>query len=125
MNLPPILAVQAQQEYVQTGWTHQRVDGGPDQRFSNNPPVGYYRIVGYVLNVCGVNFEFPREPTDVIATIRTWSDMYFRRLEPNAKALLRTPLTPHPALKVRGSTVQCPSCGKVQEFVEGKIASTN
>jgi hypothetical protein len=117
---PPHIEVKAREQFVQTGWTHQRNDGGPDQRYSNNPPVGYYQVVGYDLEVSGSNFASYADPSLLARQIQSWAEMYFRIIAPESKRLESA------AGSSRRSDfdaiVRCPGCGKTQKYLEGKVA---
>jgi hypothetical protein len=120
LDAAPKIDMRTLAQFVQTGWTHQRVDGQPDQRFKHNPPIGYQRIVGYDLVVGGHSFPFGSDPTPVIYQIRAWISVYNNEIVPRAKALASAN-APQRRYE-RGALVRCPDCGKTQAFVEGKVA---
>jgi hypothetical protein len=110
-------------QFVQTGWTHQRLDGGPDLRFRNNPPVGYNRIVGYELTIGGRTYSYSSSPIALIQRLRGWSDLYFGKLSSRATQLAsQPPVAPRPS-PAPTATVRCPRCGRLAGFVEGRIAA--
>ncbi len=73
----PVVSVEERKEFVFTGWTHSRMDGGPDQRFKHNPPKGYHKTVAYKVTINGDNFEVGSDPKELINSIRIVSS--FRR----------------------------------------------
>ena len=66
----PVISVEEQKEFVFTGWTHSRMDGGPDQRFKHNPRKGYHKTVGYKVAMNGEQFEVKSDPQELINNIR-------------------------------------------------------
>ncbi|MEJ7594426.1 MAG: hypothetical protein WKF77_23065, partial [Planctomycetaceae bacterium] len=57
------------QRFVITGWTHSRMDGGPDQRFKHNPPVGHYVVDGYDVTIDGQKLELNDPPKQLLDQI--------------------------------------------------------
>jgi hypothetical protein len=115
------MSINRHQQFVQTGWTYQRVDGGPDLRYKSNPPTGYNKVVGYVLQINGTPFEFSEDPSNLLRQIGAWCDWWFRDIEPRKQTLIRQA----PVKLARFNdppTVRCPGCGDAQRFVEGKRA---
>jgi hypothetical protein len=111
----------AVQEFVQTGWTHQRRDGGADLRFRNNPPVGYMRTIGYSLLVNGVKVSHSRNPAPVAAELEKCSEMFFKKIRPAAKAMMQhqpSGRLPHPEM---AHVTTCPVCAEKILFKEGRV----
>ncbi len=71
-------------EYVQSGWTHQRVDGGPDLRFKHNPPLGYYRQRGFILSVDEQSKHYEQDPSELVAMLQAWRS-YWNELIQNSR----------------------------------------
>jgi hypothetical protein len=109
--------------FVQTGWTHQRVDGGPDMRYRENPPVGYNRVVGHELWINGRMYSYASLPTALIQRLQAWSDLYFGKLNNRAMQLASQPPVAPRAAPAPAVTVRCPKCGRLAGFVEGRVAA--
>lgn len=108
--------------FVRTGWTHQRVDGGPDMRYSYNPPVGYNRVTGYKLQINGRTFNFAADPRPIMRSIEVWSEFYFHKLRPRALQIQQKRATIDFS-RVVDDLMRC-SCGKRVTFREGDFAGT-
>ncbi|MGH7135218.1 MAG: hypothetical protein ACREHD_05720 [Pirellulales bacterium] len=119
---PPSLNVRELTRFVQTGWTHQRVDGGPDLRYSHNPPIGYNQVTGFQLQVNGRTFDCPRDPRPIMRSIDRWSQFYFQKLQPHALQIQQRRATIDFS-RVADDIVRC-NCGKSVTFREGDFAGT-
>lgn len=102
----PTMSITVNKQFVQTGWTHQRVDGGPDLRFNSNPPLGYFQIVDYSLTINGHEFRYTSDPAPLKELIHRCATTYFDRIVPalNFDSFIMRPPLGH-------SRVCCPSCG--------------
>jgi hypothetical protein len=110
------------QEFVQTGWTHPRRDGGPDRRYSHNPPIGHWKTAGYSVRVNGLSFRYARDPSAIVAELARWSDIFFNVIEPAANDFLQRESTgelPNPEMS---RLTACPFCGCTLLFRAGRIA---
>lgn len=105
----PEIRITANQHFVQTGWTYQRVDGGPDLRYNNNPPRGYNETVDYSLYINGREFRYASDPSQLREIIHRCSATYFDRIVPQ---LNRDSATAQPPDGQR--RVCCPHCGTWQ-----------
>ena len=119
----PYINIQEKREFVQTGWTHQRVDGGPDGRYRTNPPIGYDRKAGYILQVDRRNFDYSHDPSPIAEAIGNWSDLWFTHLAPAAATLVRQAPTGRRKHFGSASTIRCDGCGTVQAFLIGQLAA--
>lgn len=111
-NKPLKVSVSPIEQFVQTGWTHQRKDGRADLRFKHNPPTGYNFTTGYVMNVNGSEFRSLRSPDYVVSSLKAVSDVYFTLVHPTAERIARRPVSG--ALKSLESTAiaKCTNCGR-------------
>ena len=106
--------------FVQTGWTHQRVDGGPDMRYSHNPPIGYNRVTGYQLQVNGRAFSYAFDPRPIMRSIEIWSQFYFQKLRPRAIQIQQQRATIDFS-RIADDVVRC-NCGKSVTFRDGDFS---
>lgn len=108
--------------FVQTGWTHQRTDGGPDRRYSVNPPTGYYRHGGYTLTVGNVTRHYGDDPALVAGNIRRMARFLFHRLKPKAAEWSQYPTTPELTRILAEPASRCPHCQTRLRLQQGTIA---
>jgi len=100
--------------FVQTGWTYQRKDGGPDRRYKSNPPVGYWRVISYRLTVGGRTFTYSHRPDDIADTIRGASWLLFDQLLPQVDRIIQQPPSEKlPELWDGNQKSKCAECGTV------------
>ncbi len=119
---PPDVTVIPVTEFVQTGWTHQRTDGGPDQRYSVNPPMGYYRHTGYSLAIGKVNHLYIDDPALLAADVRRLAGFLFHQLKPTAAEWSRYPTTTELPRILAEPTSRCPRCQTWLRLRQGTIA---
>ncbi|MES2794163.1 MAG: hypothetical protein V4719_31405 [Planctomycetota bacterium] len=110
---PPSVSVRTRQEFVQTGWTYQRQDGGADLRYNVNPPVGYQRIIGYELVLNGKSSDWKKNPAAFVTQINLYSALLFGRIKPRSKQLQAQPVTGHVRALLQPRAISCQKCGQV------------
>jgi hypothetical protein len=108
---PPFVNVQTAQVFVQTGWTHQRTDGGPDRRFTNNPPTGYHKTVGYDVIINNTTTRWQTNPTRFVNQIRELGELLERRIKPLANQALSQARTARSVSLFAPKAMTCPKCG--------------
>jgi hypothetical protein len=121
---PPSISLRQEKTFVRTGWTHQRKDGGPDLRYSNNPPIGYFRVTGHILTVNGREFRYANDPSGLVRIINEWSDFYFSKVVSLSDKVLKVPRTDIAKKLYPEAEVKCETCGTVQHFVKGQVAQS-
>lgn len=124
VTTPPSISLRQEKTFVQTGWTYQRKDGGPDMRYSNNPPVGYFKVTGHILTVNGREFRYANDPSELIRSITEWSEYFFSKVHPFSEKLINMSPTDVSKGLYPQAEVKCEACGTVQHFVKGKVATS-
>ena len=111
---------EVRQEFVQTGWTHQRVDGGPDLRYKVNPPLGHMRVVGYTIYFDRRAVPWGEDPSIIIALINEWR-VCCKQLRSQAdRSRSGTPNISIQPIPFR-ATASCDRCSTRQIFVRGEL----
>lgn len=111
-KLPPTVNVRVQTQFVQTGWEHQRVDGGPDLRYKHNSPVGYQRETGYELTINRQTTICLSNPQGFVNLIHKCSAFFFGELRPKAEALSQMLPTGAAAKVPSRGQMSCHACGQ-------------
>ena len=119
---PLSVAIRTRQEFMQTGWTYQRQDGGADQRYKVNPPVGYQRTIGYELIVNGRSSNWNNNPAAFVAQINLYSALLFGRIKPRSKQLQSHPVTAHVRDLLQARAISCRKCGQPLQGDAGRLA---
>jgi hypothetical protein len=118
----PTISSRPKTEFVQTGWTYQRQDGGPDMRYKSNPPRGYQRTTGYELVIAGTAYAFSAEPRQLREDLQRLSEFFFGRIDSCADAYSVQSV---PGAAERNSApplIKCNTCGCLMRFRRGKLA---
>lgn len=97
-------------EFVQTGWTHQKKDGGPDLRFADNQPTGHYEEAGFALLVGPLKILHTDEPTQLARDISHLSSFQFNDVIPFALDLALLPTTARSGRILEAPPSRCPRC---------------
>ncbi len=124
LESPLSVDVEPIQEFFATGWRYERVDGGPDLRYRDNPRTGHFQTTAYSLTVNGRKYRHATDPSPVAAELREWGDIFFGKVRPSAEDFLRKGKSgrlPHPEM---GRFTVCPSCGQTVVFRAGEISES-
>jgi hypothetical protein len=118
----PSVSVNALTKFVHTGWTYQRKDGGPDQRYKNNPPTGYQKHVGYEFRLNGKSDQWWTDPTAYANEIRAFGALLFQEIRLRTEELERQSATYHVEQLFRPRPATCLNCGQRLIHVESRFA---
>lgn len=118
----PDATVQKKYQFVQTGWTYQRKDGGPDLRYSKNPPTGYDNLIGYHLCVGNQTWSYKADPEPLAARLRTLGRFVFGDLPILAEKLQRESVSPRVLRLLAGHSVRCPRCRTALVYQKGAVS---
>ena len=121
-NTCPDVVVREKRQFVQTGWTHQRQDGGPDLRYAHNNPTGYDEITGYTLSVGTQTWNYKVDPAPLAAKLRKAGSFLFGDLPLLAEKLQREPVSPFLPRLLGGLPVRCPRCQASLRYRKGGLS---
>lgn len=121
---PPKIFINNVTEFVRTGWTYQRIDGGPDLRYKINPPLGYDRVIGYILTINGKSERYKADPAPFVRLIQAYSTFLFERIRPQAAECAHAPPTGKLRRLLEQTVIRCPRCHQSLHFRAGTFAET-
>ncbi len=108
-------------QFIQTGWLHQRVDGGPDRRYNHNPPVGYWTEDGWYVTIGNAKPILMRsDPSKILNCIEQWKTTYYR-LQQFARKTMHGSLDHLNRILQAESLSTCPECGCKQSYALGGV----
>ena len=107
-------------EFVQSGWTHQRVDGGPDLRYKDNPPVGDYRQRGFALLIDERAIHCEQDPSELVARLQKWK-LYWGKLMQSSRSDKQGSSTFQLNRPQVLGVATCGRCRTSQTFVLGSV----
>jgi hypothetical protein len=121
---PPVTSIAPVTQFVQTGWTYQRVDGGPDLRYNNNPPIGTNRVIGYDLSINGRKKRHDSNPEPFVRLIKSYSQFLFQNVRPSAAECAHLQPTGCASALLAPIPVSCAHCRQKLHFRAGEFAQS-
>jgi hypothetical protein len=118
----PTVSYRQTETFKQTGWVHQRKDGGRDRRHKNNAPTGYFKKGAYELRINTKTFSWRTDPTTHANQIRALSSFLFQQIKLRSEQLEKISATFHSIQLFRPRIATCLNCGQLLTHGKGRYA---